>query len=208
MKVTLFIFSFFISCIVYSKTMSLNPDFFSERDSIIISENFLKKQFISNCENDILLTEPENNFSYLYHAANSIIVQDNYRVNSSQSSNIIMKAGKAIVLKYNTVVLQGTRYLARIESCVPDCINRDKIAIQKGISPNGDSMNDSLDLSELCVNNLKIFNRYGIVVYEKKDYMDDWYGQSENSNLPTGTYFYNIVLTSGEIITGWIYLQR
>ena len=80
--------------------------------------------------------------------------------------------------------------------------------IPRGISPNNDGDNDSFDISNLEARNIKIFNRYGMMVYEKENYRDEWHGQSEQGTLPTGTYFYMITLSAGEQITGWVYLQR
>jgi gliding motility-associated-like protein len=80
--------------------------------------------------------------------------------------------------------------------------------IPKGISPNNDGLNDSLDLSNLDVKHIKIFNRYGLEVYEKDAYLNEWRGQSHRGDLPTGTYYYVITLSAGKRVTGWVYLQR
>jgi len=80
--------------------------------------------------------------------------------------------------------------------------------IPRGISPNGDGDNDSFDISNLEARDIKIFNRYGLTVYEKENYRNEWHGQSELGDLPTGTYFYMITLSAGEQITGWVYLQK
>ena len=81
-------------------------------------------------------------------------------------------------------------------------------SIQKGISPNGDGDNESFTLAD--VNELSIFNRYGSKVYSHgANYTDQWHGQSSSdSELPDGTYFYVIKRGSGDIITGWIYINR
>jgi gliding motility-associated-like protein len=82
-------------------------------------------------------------------------------------------------------------------------------SIPKGISPNGDGMNDSLDLSDFDVVNLKIFNRYGMKMYERNNYIDEWRGQTDNgSTLPSATYYYLIYFTDGSHKTGWVYLTR
>lgn len=82
-------------------------------------------------------------------------------------------------------------------------------SIPKGLSPNGDGNNDSFDLSGFDIDNLKIFNRYGMIVYEKGNYLNEWKGQDYNGNvLPSGTYYYQVVLNNGKTETGWVYLQR
>lgn len=82
-------------------------------------------------------------------------------------------------------------------------------SIPKGVSANGDGSNDTFDLAGFDIDNLKIFNRYGMVVYKKDRYENEWHGQDYNGNLlPSATYYYQVTLTSGKIETGWVYLQR
>ena len=79
------------------------------------------------------------------------------------------------------------------------------ISIYNGISPNGDGRNDSFtvwrDPAGDCIDRLgmKIFNRWGVLVYESDDYGvdgDAFRGYSQGratvggAGLPTGTYFY------------------
>ena len=81
--------------------------------------------------------------------------------------------------------------------------------IPRGISPNGDGMNDEFDLSTLDVKKLEIFNRYGQEVYSRSNYTNEWIGQGGNGDeLPTGTYFYMIERSNGETKTGWVYINR
>ncbi|NHM00744.1 gliding motility-associated C-terminal domain-containing protein [Flavobacterium difficile] len=81
--------------------------------------------------------------------------------------------------------------------------------IPKGISPNGDGLNEFFDLSGFDVKTIKIYNRYGLEVYAKQGYINEWYGQANNGNLlPDATYFYVLTLNSGEAKTGWVYLLR
>jgi gliding motility-associated-like protein len=88
-------------------------------------------------------------------------------------------------------------------------VDRTGCQIQKGISPNGDDLNDSFDLTGQDVSKLQIFNRYGTVVYERSQYTDQWYGQSDNGDeLPDGTYYYVIDRNAGRTETGWIYINR
>lgn len=81
--------------------------------------------------------------------------------------------------------------------------------IQRGISPNNDGLNDTFNLSSLDVKHLTIFNRYGLDVYQRTNYINEWGGQDSKGNeLPTGTYFYMIQRKNGEELTGWIYINR
>jgi gliding motility-associated-like protein len=81
--------------------------------------------------------------------------------------------------------------------------------IQKGISPNGDNLNDFFDLALLDVERLSIFNRYGRKVYAQNNYTNQWFGQTDDGKeLPSATYYYVIEFRSGESKTGWIYIMR
>lgn len=81
--------------------------------------------------------------------------------------------------------------------------------IQKGISANNDGLNDYFDLEGFNVSQLKIFNRYGVAVYSKAGYQNQWYGQSDNGDeLPDGTYYYLIDFEDRKSATGWIYINR
>ena len=81
--------------------------------------------------------------------------------------------------------------------------------IPRGISPNGDTKNDSFDLTNFSVNKLEIFNRYGIKVYTKSGYKNEWDGTSDKGQeLPDGTYYYVVEFESGKSKTGWVYLNR
>jgi gliding motility-associated-like protein len=109
-----------------------------------------------------------------------------------------------------------------------DCVGEDSVyvslyevencIITQGISPNGDGYNDELDLEFLSdrtgISKIQIFNRLGVLVYEKSNYVNEWRGQSDDGNeLPTGTYFYVIDLLGNDPVyegqaTGWIYLMK
>ncbi|WP_168196937.1 fibronectin type III domain-containing protein [Flavobacterium alkalisoli] len=81
--------------------------------------------------------------------------------------------------------------------------------IPRGISPNGDGMNDEFDLTGFNVTKIGIFNRYGKEVYSQSSYNKEWHGQDKGGNeLPTGTYFYSIELGDGTSKTGWVYINR
>jgi len=67
-----------------------------------------------------------------------------------------------------------------------DCIVPDVI------SPNGDGLNDMLiiECSNFTDVSLKIFNRWGDLVFEAENYNNDWGGTHDNADLPPGPYYY------------------
>lgn len=82
--------------------------------------------------------------------------------------------------------------------------------IPKGISPDNDGLNDSFDLTGMEVDKITIFNRYGLEVWHFNGrYTNQWHGQdSNNKELPTGTYFYSITQAGGKNVTGWVYINK
>ncbi len=98
------------------------------------------------------------------------------------------------------------------------------------LTPNGDGLNDTfeIDLQEqekkqqqiyrnskaIPVFNLTIFNKNGMLVYQKDSYMQDKerfcgvgnVGSFAGSELPDGDYFFRI--TGSEKISGNIYIKR
>lgn len=81
--------------------------------------------------------------------------------------------------------------------------------LPKGISPNGDGINDALELTGYRPLMLRIYNRHGKEVYSHgPGYTNQWVGQDNNGNaLPDGTYFIDLV-TPFERFTQWIQINR
>jgi gliding motility-associated-like protein len=121
-----------------------------------------------------------------------------------QSTNPINVTGNTTGVYTLTVTnTNGCFYTDTIEVTCTYC------GIPKGVSPNGDGLNDNFDLSCLSgITNVKIFNRYGMSIFEKDGYVDDWTGRDYKGNLlPTATYYYVVKFDSGDVKTGWVYLN-
>jgi uncharacterized delta-60 repeat protein/gliding motility-associated-like protein len=93
-----------------------------------------------------------------------------------------------------------------------------EIIVYNGLSPNNDGLNEFFKiqyieiLPETKSNQLFIYNRWGDEVFSVKDYNNDdrvFNGDANNgSKLPTGTYFYKVVFSSGKkTITGFLELK-
>ena len=80
--------------------------------------------------------------------------------------------------------------------------------IPKGISPDGDTKNDTFDLTGFNVQRLTIYNRYGMEVYALNNYTTQWHGQdAKDNNLPSGVYYYVMQPLLGNYKTGWVYVN-
>ena len=81
--------------------------------------------------------------------------------------------------------------------------------VTKGISPNGDGMNDNFDLTLYHPLQVVIYNRDGREVFTHgPGYTNQWYGQDKNGKeLPDGTYFYKIT-TATEVLSGYVQVLR
>jgi gliding motility-associated-like protein len=69
------------------------------------------------------------------------------------------------------------------------------------ITPNGDNLNDTFrPFVTTAKVDIQIFNRWGRLVYEQKDYAGTW----GDATTPVGLYYYRLESTSGESWKGWI----
>ncbi len=80
-------------------------------------------------------------------------------------------------------------------------IETDECIIPTVITPNGDGMNDTWEIS--CIkdspeNEVVILNRWGDEVYRAAPYNNDWEGTYNNEELPDGTYFYIFKTTAND----------
>jgi len=89
----------------------------------------------------------------------------------------------------------------------------DNIFLPQGFSPDGDGMNDKLvftGLEYFAPASLKIYNRYGTLVYENAEYQNDWGGTNMDSDkgLPDGTYFYVLQLSDKRKYNSYLIINR
>jgi len=88
------------------------------------------------------------------------------------------------------------------------------------LTPNGDGINDFLHIDELALSNdnwVRIFDRNGMLVFEKYNYTNQFRGYANkgdvvlnrNNGLPQGVYFYMVVMEDlGLEYQGYLYLAR
>ena len=66
-----------------------------------------------------------------------------------------------------------------------------------------------LHIEQYSSSTVRVYNRYGQLVYEKRNYQNDWTGtyQGRGELLPAGSYYYVVeVIETNKIKTGWFYL--
>jgi gliding motility-associated-like protein len=94
------------------------------------------------------------------------------------------------------------------------------IVPEKGYSPNGDANNDFWKIRGIDsypTNDVKVFNRWGNVVFETSGYNNNsnaWKGEANGklllggSDVPDGTYFYIIKVDNRKPISGYVIVKR
>jgi gliding motility-associated-like protein len=76
----------------------------------------------------------------------------------------------------------------------------DELVFYSAFTPNADGDNDFFYIGNIFKypeNILKIYNRYGQIIFTSAGYKNDWDGSYQGNNVPTGTYFY-ILYTNTE----------
>ncbi len=86
-----------------------------------------------------------------------------------------------------------------------------ELRVFNGFSPNGDGVGDSFRIDGLDYfpnHELFIYNRWGNLVFEARNYANDWQGRWEGRDLPDGTYFYVLNDGEGNVLSGHVVIQR
>ncbi|MFY7883845.1 MAG: gliding motility-associated C-terminal domain-containing protein, partial [Dolichospermum sp.] len=114
------------------------------------------------------------------------------------------------------------------DSCI--VLGCGNVLVRNAFSPNGDGINETFvidNINDSCYteNKVEIYNRWGVLVFETRDYNNEtnnFDGTSrgrttikESTGLPTGTYFYIITYKSTDAnrvenkkLEGYLYLSR
>jgi len=101
-------------------------------------------------------------------------------------------------------------------TCLPEATG--DLIIPQGFSPNGDAWGQYWEvegLEQFPNNQVRIYNRWGDLVYASSPYNNDWAGQNDQNGafgnkLPVGTYWYVLELNDNEktTLSGYVYLNR
>ena len=134
--------------------------------------------------------------------SNSILIPSNYN-NSSNPQTLYARL-------ISPPCYEIFQFDLTIENCPP--------FVPEGFSPNNDSFNDWFNIQGLydifIQHNLKIYNRFGDIVYEGNN-DSPWYGKinrglnNHGNRVPIGTYYYILDLNDPNYkpIVGWVYVN-
>ena len=115
-------------------------------------------------------------------------------------------------------MLIGNPDPSQLDAATYENLVRESIEIPSAFSPNGDGNNDGWvieGIENYPNNRLEIWNRWGLKVYEKSNYQNEWIGQTSvgfrvgsTEVLPEGTYFFKLLVNDRVLFQGYIYLKR
>lgn len=117
---------------------------------------------------------------------------------------------KAVVV--NTNGQSSVEVIVKYETTIPV----ENVSVSEAFTPNGDGINDTwqiLDLDKFPNTTVRVFNRWGNLVFSAKNYQNDWAGNygDFNSVLPeSSSYYYQIDYGSNGSIDkeGWLYIRK
>ena len=182
-------------------------------DNISVSEN--DQIDIDLCNNDQLFGTNITNFDIISLASNGSGPL-NGLVAINQGCSIIYTPNKDYCGNdsFQYAVCNDNGCDTAVVNIVVECSNNgigDDIEIFNAFSPNFDGNNDYFTIQGIQNypgNVLRIYNRWGVIVYEDFEYENDWSGTWLDDNLPDGTYFYSLDLTGGDVRAGYVQIQR
>lgn len=75
------------------------------------------------------------------------------------------------------------------------------LTIHEGFTPNNDGINDTWVVPCLfdTENVVQIYNRWGTLLFEQKNYTDQWDGTYNGNPVPDGTYYYIVKMQKGNL---------
>lgn len=136
---------------------------------------------------------------------------------SLNNPNISNPVAAPVTTTIYTVVIKDN-YGCTASASVTVTVLCDTLEIPNGFSPNGDGINDVFvidGIERFAGNVLFIYNRWGNLVYKKKEYANEWDGRANvngvmfGEELPNGTYYYILDLNKEQKpVNGFVVLRR
>jgi len=131
--------------------------------------------------------------------------------NGSNELPLIINEDGLYILEMNNLCGSSTDSInVSIYNC--DC----SFYLPNSFSPNGDGVNDFFHIIGICddlINyELKIYNRWGELIFESSNHLESWNGKFKDYNVPDGVYIYQLRYENSiaifDQITGHINLIR
>jgi gliding motility-associated-like protein len=179
-------------------------------DLLECDEGFDMATFDLTEQNELISTDPNDIISYFTTLENAI-ANENAISDPEQYQNVVDPQTVFVRLE-NEICFTTASFLLTTENCEP--------IISQGISPNGDTLNDTFKIEGLLdVFNdfiLKIYSREGNLIYEggNEDGLWDAIPNTgilvQNKVVPVGTYYYVLILNDPEFpdaFLGFIYVN-
>jgi gliding motility-associated-like protein len=156
-----------------------------------------------------------------------LLINETFPLEAAASSGlpVYFESRNPEIAEVNGAILKGTdRGSAVIRALQPgnqnyepgeSAISIEVFSTHKGIlnlfTPNNDGFNDLWEIPDResygrC--DVRIFNRWGKLVYTTKDYKNDWDGKSESVDVPEGAYYFIIKSEKKGTLTGTINIIR
>ena len=179
-------------------------------DLLECDEGFDMATFDLTEQNDLISTDPNDVISYFTTLENAI-ANENAISDPEQYQNVVDPQTIFVRLE-NEICFATASFLLTTQNCEP--------IISQGISPNGDTLNDTFKIEGLLdVFNdfiLKIYSREGNLIYEGVNEDGFWDAIPntgifvQNKVVPVGTYYYVLLLNDPEFpdaFLGFVYVN-
>jgi len=115
-----------------------------------------------------------------------------------------------IITNSQTIFIYNETICNNTESSFIVIINNEDYFIPKYFTPNNDGANDVWQVYDRLnlINNISIYNRHGKLLKFLPSSASAWDGTFNGELLSSGSYWYEIILNSREILRGYFALKR
>jgi gliding motility-associated-like protein len=126
-------------------------------------------------------------------------------LNSTTGSTVTCTPLKDMTYTLTTTNANGCQATATVLVIV-----KAELKVPNSFTPNRDGVNDRWVIHhiELTRNTVSVYNRYGTLVFTKRNYDNSWDGTSSGKDLPVGVYYYIITLDERKIQKGYLTILR
>ncbi len=181
-------------------------------DTTYINVNVIAYPFLPVAENDTISTTQNQSITIDVQANDNLIggIINAYIAVPPKFGTAIFNADGTITYFPNEQSCRGSDqfsyFICNANGCdnaeVQITITCSDIEIFTGFSPNGDGVNDYFFIANIEAkpnNHLQIFNQWGNLIYETRNYKNDWEGKWNNKLLPDGTYYFILEIQENDL---------